>query len=71
MSAISLPLTLIGYVAKASTSVFVKGVLDVTAAAPRRRFFQVLAHFTPDSSELEKERLQYFSSVEGRDDLYR
>ncbi|GAX74179.1 hypothetical protein CEUSTIGMA_g1628.t1 [Chlamydomonas eustigma] len=50
---------------------FIEGVLDVTGASPRRRFFQVLSHFTPDTSEIEKERLSYFSSVEGRDDLYR
>jgi sulfite reductase alpha subunit-like flavoprotein len=56
-----------------------QGVLDVSGASPRRRFFQVLAHFTPDASDddgspaavVERERLLYFSGVEGRDDLYR
>lgn len=55
-----------------------QGVLDVSGASPRRRFFQVLAHFTqatdgsPGSpAEVERERLLYFASVEGRDDLYR
>ncbi len=48
-----------------------QGVLDVAGASPRRRFFQVLAAFCPDVAELEKDKLLYFASPEGRDDLYR
>eukprot|EP00775_Hariotina_reticulata_P011858 gene11858-12002_t len=36
---------------------------------PRRYLFQVLSHFTSDS--MQQERLRYFASAEGRDDLYR
>ena len=43
----------------------------MAGASPRRRFFQVLWHHTPEAAKLEKERLQYFGSAEGRDDLYR
>ncbi|KAG1663014.1 hypothetical protein FOA52_016029 [Chlamydomonas sp. UWO 241] len=50
---------------------FAEFVLDVGGASPRRRLFQVLAHFTPASAERERERLEYFGSAEGRDDLYR
>ena len=45
----------------------VAGVLDVDSASPRRFFFEVLQHFATD--ELQIERLQYFASAEGRDDL--
>lgn len=47
----------------------VAGACDVTGASPRRYFFEVLRHFATE--EHETERLQYFSSPEGRDDLYR
>ena len=47
----------------------VAGVLDVTGASPRRFFFQVLAHFA--TKPLEAERLAYFASSEGRDDLHK
>ena len=46
----------------------VQGVLDVTAASPRRFFFEVLQHFA--TSELEVDRLEYFATPAGRDDLY-
>ena len=32
---------------------------------------QVLAHFTPVSASVERERLLYFASAEGRDDMYK
>ena len=47
----------------------IAGALDVAGASPRRFFFEVLRHFAKD--ERERERLQYFSTPEGRDDLYR
>ena len=47
----------------------VAGACDVCGASPRRYFFEVLRHFATE--EHETERLQYFSSPEGRDDLYR
>lgn len=46
----------------------VQGVLDVSAASPRRFFFEVLQHFA--TSELEVDRLEYFATPAGRDDLY-
>ena len=46
----------------------VQGVLDVNGASPRRYFFEVLHHFA--TSELELDRLDYFSTPAGRDDLY-
>jgi hypothetical protein len=46
-----------------------QGVLDVAGSSPRRFLFQVLQHF--DDKEMEKERLAYFATCEGRDDLYR
>ncbi|PNH06235.1 NADPH-dependent diflavin oxidoreductase 1, partial [Tetrabaena socialis] len=46
-----------------------RGCIDVGGASPRRYFFQVLRHFA--SSEHERERLSYFATAEGRDDLYR
>lgn len=45
-----------------------QGVLDVCSASPRRYFFQVLRHFA--RAEHEAERLEYFASPEGRDELY-
>lgn len=47
---------------------FVELTMDVTSASPRRYFFEVMSFYTTD--EREKERLQYFASAEGRDDLY-
>lgn len=47
---------------------FVELTMDVTSASPRRYFFEVMSYFA--SAPHEKERLQYFSSPEGRDDLY-
>ncbi|XP_071692844.1 NADPH-dependent diflavin oxidoreductase 1-like [Rutidosis leptorrhynchoides] len=47
---------------------FVELTMDVTSASPRRYFFEVMSFFA--SAEHEKERLQYFASPEGRDDLY-
>ncbi|GAQ81743.1 NADP/FAD dependent oxidoreductase [Klebsormidium nitens] len=47
----------------------VRAALDVASASPRRYFFEVLAHFA--TAEHEIERLQYFATAEGRDDLYR
>jgi sulfite reductase alpha subunit-like flavoprotein len=44
-------------------------VLDLSGASPRRYLFQVLSHFT--QQQMHKERLQYFATAEGRDDLYR
>lgn len=47
---------------------FVQYTMDVASASPRHYFFEVMSFFA--SAEHEKERLQYFSSPEGRDDLY-
>ncbi|GIL54285.1 hypothetical protein Vafri_9851, partial [Volvox africanus] len=47
----------------------VQGCLDIGGASPRRYFFQVLRHFA--DLERERERLSYFATAEGRDDLYR
>jgi sulfite reductase alpha subunit-like flavoprotein len=47
----------------------VAGALDVGGAAPRRFFYEVLSHFVTD--ETVKDRLEYFASSEGRDDVYR
>ncbi|KIY95289.1 hypothetical protein MNEG_12672 [Monoraphidium neglectum] len=52
----------------ATAHALVQGVLDVSGASPRRYLFQVLQHYA--TSEREKERLAYFASPEGRDDLY-
>ncbi|KAL4458060.1 hypothetical protein ABPG75_012925 [Micractinium tetrahymenae] len=46
----------------------VAGALDINGGSPRRFFFQVLHRFAVE--ELEVERLAYFSSAEGRDDLH-
>jgi hypothetical protein len=43
------------------------GILDVTGAPPRRRVFAIMAQYATD--ELERQRLQHFSSAEGRDEL--
>jgi sulfite reductase alpha subunit-like flavoprotein len=47
----------------------VSGVMDVAGASPRRFFFEVLQHFA--SNSMEAERLAYFASPEGKDDLIR
>ena len=47
----------------------VAGALDVHSASPRRLLFQVLAQHAADPTEAQ--RLAYFGSAEGRDDLAR
>lgn len=47
----------------------VEALMDIGSASPRRYFFEVMSHFA--TAEHEKERLQYFATPEGRDDLYR
>ncbi|KAL0899605.1 hypothetical protein Bca101_083566 [Brassica carinata] len=47
---------------------FVELTMDVTSASPRRYFFEVMSFYA--TAEHEKEKLQYFASPEGRDDLY-
>ncbi|KAJ4894294.1 NADPH-dependent diflavin oxidoreductase 1 [Raphanus sativus] len=47
---------------------FVELTMDVTSASPRRYFFEVMSFYA--TAEHEKERLQYFATPEGRDDLY-
>ncbi|KAL3527059.1 hypothetical protein ACH5RR_011715 [Cinchona calisaya] len=47
---------------------FVELTMDVASASPRRYFFEIMSIFA--NAEHEKERLQYFASPEGRDDLY-
>ncbi|CAA0814372.1 NADPH-dependent diflavin oxidoreductase 1 [Striga hermonthica] len=47
---------------------FVELTMDVASASPRRYFFEVMGHFA--TAEHEKERLQYFASPEGSNDLY-
>ncbi|PON93484.1 Flavodoxin-like [Trema orientale] len=52
---------------------FVDLTMDVASASPRRYFFEariqyVMSNFSTAAHE--KERLQYFASPEGRDDLY-
>ncbi|KAL5220997.1 hypothetical protein ABZP36_025710 [Zizania latifolia] len=47
---------------------FVALTMDVASASPRRYFFEVMSFFA--TAEHEKEKLQYFASPEGRDDLY-
>ncbi|VFQ83550.1 unnamed protein product [Cuscuta campestris] len=47
---------------------FVELTMDISSASPRRYFFEIMSYFA--TSEHEKERLQYFASPEGRDDLY-
>ncbi|KAI5079804.1 hypothetical protein GOP47_0005283 [Adiantum capillus-veneris] len=46
----------------------VQSVMDIASASPRRYFLEVMSHFA--TAEHEKERLRYFVSPEGRDDLY-
>ncbi|XP_024026130.1 NADPH-dependent diflavin oxidoreductase 1 isoform X1 [Morus notabilis] len=47
---------------------FVSMTMDVASASPRRYFFEVMSYFATATHE--KERLHYFASPEGRDDLY-
>ncbi|KAF3443896.1 hypothetical protein FNV43_RR13586 [Rhamnella rubrinervis] len=47
---------------------FVELTMDIASASPRRYFFEVMSIFA--TAQHEKERLQYFASPEGRDDLY-
>ncbi|XP_027925849.1 NADPH-dependent diflavin oxidoreductase 1 isoform X3 [Vigna unguiculata] len=47
---------------------FVEFSMDVASASPRRYFFEVMSYFA--TAEHERERLKYFASPEGRDDLY-
>ena len=47
----------------------VEALMDIDSASPRRYLFEVMSHFA--KAEHEKERLQYFATPEGRDDLYR
>lgn len=47
---------------------FVELTMDIASASPRRYFFEVMSHYA--TAEHEKERLKYFASPEGRDDLY-
>ncbi|KAL0028461.1 hypothetical protein WJX77_008059 [Trebouxia sp. C0004] len=46
----------------------VRGILDISGASPRRYFFEVLQHFA--TAEVEVDRLEYFATPEGRNDLY-
>jgi len=46
-----------------------EAVMDVDSASPRRYLFEVMSHFA--GAEHERERLVYFATPEGRDDLYR
>eukprot|EP00850_Spirogloea_muscicola_P007959 SM000041S15518 [mRNA] locus=s41:519347:524236:- [translate_table: standard] len=46
----------------------IAGALDISSASPRRYFFEVLSHLAEE--EREAERLRYFSTAEGREDLY-
>ncbi|XP_053552200.1 NADPH-dependent diflavin oxidoreductase 1 [Bombina bombina] len=45
----------------------VERYLDI-CSVPRRSFFELLSHFSPD--EMEREKLQEFSSASGQDELY-
>ncbi|XP_019189066.1 PREDICTED: NADPH-dependent diflavin oxidoreductase 1 isoform X2 [Ipomoea nil] len=47
---------------------FVELTMDIASASPRRYFFEIMSYFA--TAEHEKERLKYFASSEGRDDLY-
>jgi len=46
----------------------VAGAMDIAGSPARRYFFEVARHFT--AAEHEQERLEYFASPEGADDLY-
>ncbi|XP_078444680.1 flavodoxin family protein isoform X2 [Wolffia australiana] len=60
--------TAVASVAPVKLRAFVQLAMDVTSACPSRYFFEVMSFFA--GAEHEKERLQYFASPEGRDDLY-
>ncbi|XP_022152797.1 NADPH-dependent diflavin oxidoreductase 1 isoform X2 [Momordica charantia] len=47
---------------------FIELTMDVASASPRRYFFEVMSYYA--TAPHEKDRLQYFASPEGRDDLY-
>ncbi|KDP32944.1 hypothetical protein JCGZ_12975 [Jatropha curcas] len=47
---------------------YVELTMDIASASPRRYFFEVMSFFA--TAQHEKERLEYFASPEGRDDLY-
>ncbi|XP_072961674.1 NADPH-dependent diflavin oxidoreductase 1 isoform X1 [Typha angustifolia] len=47
---------------------FVALAMDIASASPRRYFFEVMSFYA--AAEHEKEKLEYFASPEGRDDLY-
>ncbi|KAK1320470.1 NADPH-dependent diflavin oxidoreductase ATR3 [Acorus calamus] len=47
---------------------FIALTMDVSSASPRRYFFEVMSFFA--GAEHEKDKLLYFASPEGRDDLY-
>ncbi|KAL8200477.1 hypothetical protein R6Q57_011816 [Mikania cordata] len=47
---------------------FIELTMDIASASPRRYFFEVMSFFA--GAQHEKERLEYFASPEGRDDLY-
>ncbi|KAI3712928.1 hypothetical protein L1987_71498 [Smallanthus sonchifolius] len=47
---------------------YIELTMDIASASPRRYFFEVMSFYA--SAQHEKERLEYFASPEGRDDLY-
>lgn len=47
---------------------FVALTMDINSASPCRFFFEVMSFYA--AAEHEKEKLQYFTSSQGRDDLY-
>ncbi|KAK9865897.1 hypothetical protein WJX84_011151 [Apatococcus fuscideae] len=51
-----------------SAAAVVAGVVDVAGSSPRRFLFEVLAQLATEEREVD--RLQYFASPEGRDDLH-
>ncbi|KAK9834355.1 hypothetical protein WJX84_005108 [Apatococcus fuscideae] len=51
-----------------AAAALVAGVLDIVGSSPRRYLFEVLACFATEEREIE--RLQYFASPAGRDDLH-
>lgn len=57
-----------GLIDRIKLKTFVALTMDIASASPRRYFFEVMSFFA--TAEHEKERLQYFASPEGRDDLY-
>ncbi|KAI9085540.1 hypothetical protein K1719_032383 [Acacia pycnantha] len=56
------------YIVPIKLKTFVELTMDVSSASPRRYFFEVLSFFA--EAEHERERLKYFASPEGREDLY-